>query len=381
MASPYLAASDAPLLSNHGSQGPFDDMIIPQPLSPFSIDTYPATLPHPHAAAREPIAPIHQSSVDTSRQHWQDPPSRRESKSCCNPAPSTPDHPASQTHDPAMFSHEQFPTDSWQHRSNSATNLGSVPGAQLSPITTAQDFKFAQPSSPYEFPQTTAYHIPGNFATANHPVTKEEHDRLQEADVYSRQTVPLYANAGIAGVAAPSAETSCMSRDLSSTAHMCQCNNCECEGCPVHPFNRTMMAMYTEIRGHLLQSRPTSSYGDPQQISQMTGNFDAQSTLPFGHMEHGIPDGLVEGQQAVSPANFSIPQDQSSSGDLHSNQMLGTYPPSAAYMHYLVEFSPQSNCPAALEVTCHCQQGCFCEGCLVHTGHRLSFSNDVPGSG
>ncbi|KAI4171769.1 MAG: hypothetical protein LQ343_004020 [Gyalolechia ehrenbergii] len=221
-------------------------------------------------------------------------------------------------------------------------------------------------------PQTTVYSIPYTYATAENPMTVEQHAQLQQGAYLNAQTVPQYASYGIAGAAAPSAEHFVANDFL----HLCDCGpNCQCEMCAVHPYNPTAQSHMEEIANFMasdignsgVHSQPQSLYGEAFPGTTYSSGADAGLLGNLGGMAEGAEFGqlMMNGYQA-NGNSASKPDGRLSTAE-EATQLAQSDD------YFTVQYSfPESNINICSNIdgTCRCGENCACMGCRTHAGHE-----------
>ncbi|KAL8698763.1 MAG: hypothetical protein Q9201_006394 [Fulgogasparrea decipioides] len=222
-------------------------------------------------------------------------------------------------------------------------------------------------------PQTNLYTVPATYATAENPMTMDQHARLQQSAQMHSQSIPQYAPYGITGSAAPSAEHF----DTSSFLHTCSCgDNCQCIGCAAHPYNTAttnrvqgladIMSSQHSIQGS--SSRPQSSYG------QILGEVTGVDPGNLGSAAEGLDlDQLGMGGYQAAASN-SYQHD----GLPATTMAAPFFAPSHQYLTMEYRF-PVADANICNNITgaCRCGEGCTCLGCRSHSGHNTEPFNSL----
>ncbi|KAL8942877.1 MAG: hypothetical protein Q9216_001420 [Gyalolechia sp. 2 TL-2023] len=223
-------------------------------------------------------------------------------------------------------------------------------------------------------PEATVYSIPSDYATADNPMTLEQHAQLQQDADFNAQTVPNYAPSGIAGSAAPSADNFIADEYL----HLCNCGpNCQCEMCAIHPYNETARSHMREIATFMDSNNGDS--GAHSQTQPFYGEnfpnaaYSSDANAEFG----GVLDDVAGAGFDQLLMNGYDGNDNSANNPDGSLATAGmaTQPFAQSNDYFTFEYPfPGSNIDICsnIEGSCRCGDNCACEGCRTHQGHESS---------
>lgn len=93
----------------------------------------------------------------------------------------------------------------------------------------------------------TMFEISANHATYEHPIKADPQTVAGQSDPGYIQVVATHAPSGVMGQAAPPADTNEITDIVGPTTHQCNCTDCQCMACPVHPGNATTKARVAEM--------------------------------------------------------------------------------------------------------------------------------------
>ncbi|KAL8736111.1 MAG: hypothetical protein Q9181_002552 [Wetmoreana brouardii] len=222
-------------------------------------------------------------------------------------------------------------------------------------------------------PQTNLYTMPATYATAENPMTMDQHTRLHQSAQMQSQSIPQYAPYGITGSAAPSAEH----YDTSSFLHTCSCgDNCQCVACAAHPYNTATTdrvqglddIMSSQRGSQGSSSRPQSSYG------QILGEVTDVDPRNLGSAAEGLDLNQLGMGGYQTAASNSYQHD----GLPATTMAAPFFAPSHQYLTMEYRF-PVADANICTNITgaCRCGEGCTCLGCRTHSGHNTEPFNSL----